>query len=85
MAKDCCAELTLDDKDQDDERLYLTCTSKHIGPDVIEQRRDETSEGLKWKKIKRMMLFINIQNCTSRTKRILICLNRQNLKVNYYI
>ncbi|HBQ2110288.1 TPA: hypothetical protein L7N09_003738 [Klebsiella pneumoniae] len=50
MAKDCCAELTLDDKDQDDERLYLTCTSKHIGPDVIEQRRDETSEGLKWKK-----------------------------------
>ncbi|HGU6636657.1 TPA: hypothetical protein ACNANC_002228 [Klebsiella oxytoca] len=52
MAKDCCAELTQDDKDQGDEGLHLTCTSKHIGPDVIEQRRDETSEGLKWNKSK---------------------------------
>lgn len=46
-AKNCCAELTQDDKEYGDEGLCLACTSKQVGPDVIEQRRDEAKQKIK--------------------------------------
>lgn len=46
-AKGCYAELTLDDKVYSDEGLCLACTSKQVGPDVIERRRDKSKQKIK--------------------------------------
>ncbi|WP_369463789.1 hypothetical protein [Citrobacter braakii] len=46
-AKNCCAELTKDDKDYGDEGLCLACTTKQVGPDVIERRQNEARQMIK--------------------------------------